>query len=423
MKWNQPCFILFVAAGLFLFACGGDSTDPCNMCAATATCSDDQCVCNEGYEGDGVTCTDIDECATDNGGCDENATCTNEPGSHSCACNTGFEGDGAACTDIDECVTDNGGCDLNATCANEIGSRICTCDESYYGDGETCMPYWTEVVSLPGVFLSTFFYTAAVNDRIYFAGSSDPVIFKSLDPVTLNIRDETLMVDARDDFSDVTRAVEMVGTIWQTDKPTIHAIGKWAQMYQCTNFLHWSSLIYPDEFQRGEAGLAFRHPNIYIVGGRNDDTSYNDSLTRLNVETGEFTALPSYPVGVNWPAAALIGGLLYVTGGAVEGGNPNTLLAAYSLRGGSWTLLDSAPFGGNTYRSHGVAFRNQFWVWNYGGEFWIYDPATSAWLPDPIPRPQGAWRYRPVLLNDELYMVGTAGSPDELTQIVRYTGP
>lgn len=36
-----------------------------------------------------LECSDINECAVDNGGCDQK--CSNTPGSYSCACNSGFE--------------------------------------------------------------------------------------------------------------------------------------------------------------------------------------------------------------------------------------------------------------------------------------------------------------------------------------------
>ena len=44
----------------------------------------------DGFEGDGETCTDIDECGNDDlNECDVNAICTNDAGSYSCACKTG----------------------------------------------------------------------------------------------------------------------------------------------------------------------------------------------------------------------------------------------------------------------------------------------------------------------------------------------
>jgi len=43
--------------------------------------------------------TDIDECATNNGGCHNTlANCANNDGSFTCACNTGYAGDGVTCT-------------------------------------------------------------------------------------------------------------------------------------------------------------------------------------------------------------------------------------------------------------------------------------------------------------------------------------
>jgi len=44
------------------------------------------------------TCSDIDECAADNGGCSVFADCSNNAGSFSCSCRNGFTGDGMNCT-------------------------------------------------------------------------------------------------------------------------------------------------------------------------------------------------------------------------------------------------------------------------------------------------------------------------------------
>jgi hypothetical protein len=120
--------------------CGSCGT----ACGANGTCTGPLgsavCACNPGYEGDGLTCTDIDDCLANNGGCDPNATCTNQVGApRICACNPGYEGDGLTCTDIDDCLANNGGCDPNATCTNQVGApRICACNPGYTGDGVTC---------------------------------------------------------------------------------------------------------------------------------------------------------------------------------------------------------------------------------------------------------------------------------------------
>jgi hypothetical protein len=113
---------------------GCDKLTTCTNTEGSRTCG----ACPKGYTGTGVAgCVDVDECATSNGGCNSNANCTNTAGSRSCACKTGFSGDGSTCTDVNECLTNNGGCNSNATCANTAGSRTCACKAGYSGDGIT----------------------------------------------------------------------------------------------------------------------------------------------------------------------------------------------------------------------------------------------------------------------------------------------
>jgi hypothetical protein len=68
-----------------------------------------------------------------------NATCTpSASNARTCACKPGFSGNGVTCDDVDECQSANGGCDANAICTNTTGSRSCACASGYTGNGMTC---------------------------------------------------------------------------------------------------------------------------------------------------------------------------------------------------------------------------------------------------------------------------------------------
>ena len=99
------------------------------------------CVCDDGYILENDKCIDIDECLLDicsKAWCEnfifrsliirnysiifdhlKNAHCENADGSYSCTCLAGFEGDGRTCFDIDECQVKND-CDENSDCINRI---------------------------------------------------------------------------------------------------------------------------------------------------------------------------------------------------------------------------------------------------------------------------------------------------------------
>ncbi len=104
-----------------------DDGDPCTgpgvcnddaACVATTLCHENAeclstdeesgCVCRTGYEGDGLSCSDIDECVDDTHDCVDTAGCANTVGAYDCTCLAGYEGDGTICTDVDECAGEPG---------------------------------------------------------------------------------------------------------------------------------------------------------------------------------------------------------------------------------------------------------------------------------------------------------------------------
>ncbi|KAM9680709.1 stabilin-1 isoform 1-T1 [Dama dama] len=127
-------------------SCG--SREQAQQCHPHARCVNQggvaRCLCLDGFEGDGFSCTPSNPCSRpDRGGCSENAECVpGAQGTHHCTCHKGWSGDGRVCVAIDECeLASRGGCHADAICSYVgPGQSWCTCKLGFAGDGYVCSP-------------------------------------------------------------------------------------------------------------------------------------------------------------------------------------------------------------------------------------------------------------------------------------------
>ncbi|XP_031414613.1 stabilin-2 [Clupea harengus] len=126
-------------------------TQPCgpvSYCHAHASCDFNggtvQCVCREGFKGDGITCFETEPCTSPNrGGCGPNTKCVKTgPGTHECQCLAGWKADGDECQRVDNCLEPTrGNCHSNATCIYiGPGQSDCVCNSGHRGNGYECEP-------------------------------------------------------------------------------------------------------------------------------------------------------------------------------------------------------------------------------------------------------------------------------------------
>ena len=122
------------------------------------------CSCPKGYvlNPDGVSCRDLDECATGQHNCEHE--CLNTAGSYKCICPKGYSQVNASalvsysfnylkiefqifickiscCPDVNECIEQPGVCISPAQCINTLGSFKCMCPRGFQLDhtGNQCV--------------------------------------------------------------------------------------------------------------------------------------------------------------------------------------------------------------------------------------------------------------------------------------------
>ncbi|CAG9113923.1 unnamed protein product [Plutella xylostella] len=115
------------------------------ICARHASCLFDDtigihyCHCDQGYEGEGIiSCTQLEHtCAIDND-CSVDGICTKNEYGYECVCREGFIGDGYTCNEEQTCRNNPYLCDTHASCLKRNGVYVCECNSGYLGNGSSC---------------------------------------------------------------------------------------------------------------------------------------------------------------------------------------------------------------------------------------------------------------------------------------------
>nr|XP_033815553.1 mucin-4 isoform X2 [Geotrypetes seraphini] len=113
-----------------------------NNCYDNGTCTDHPAPgegltcgpCPAGLTGNGMKCSDIDECYENKSECQQ--ICFNTLQGYNCSCEAGFRVNSlnsSLCDDIDEC-SESSPCVENTNCINNPGSYVCECKAGYAGN-------------------------------------------------------------------------------------------------------------------------------------------------------------------------------------------------------------------------------------------------------------------------------------------------
>ncbi|VVC93154.1 unnamed protein product [Leptidea sinapis] len=120
----------------------------CNgaVCAEHSSCLYDDsvrvnyCHCDDGYEGDGTSqCVPKGRSCDYANDCDYNAVCTPVEESYQCICSEGYIGDGYICLQEVNCRTNPYFCDVHASCLKTSDGYECECNSGYNGNGTNCV--------------------------------------------------------------------------------------------------------------------------------------------------------------------------------------------------------------------------------------------------------------------------------------------
>ncbi len=320
----------------------------------------------------------IDAIPTCEPACDVNATCTGT----TCTCGTGYTGDGVTCADVNECATANGGCDPNALCTNTAGARTCACLLGFVGDGLACQQSWRLVGTFPGVTIDPDNFGAmaiGAGNRVYFANETNTAaneLFRYFDTTTSTLSPQLTLPPAMPPNTTDFCACGYT-QVFISDGTSIFMLGNFGQRYSVTGN-SWSAVsTYTGTAQRGESAGVYEPTTgkLLLAGGRGP----LNNAGVFTVSTSVFGDEPGVmPFAVDSAKAwALPGSASVYVAGGYSSDNSRKHLVRHTVGATAWESLPDAPM--DIGRPLGVGhFGTRLWVAN-DSMFMFFNPATNAW--------------------------------------------
>jgi N-acetylneuraminic acid mutarotase len=147
---------------------------------------------------------------------------------------------------------------------------------------------------------------------------------------------------------------------------------------------------------------------VYAIGGETD-AGVSDQNERYDPERDTWASLAPKPVAVADIGAAVVGGLIYVTGGRVASGGVTDVVEAYDPVRDEWATRAPLPVALSGYAL--AAFEGRLYVfggWN-GTDFvanvFEYEPASDTWI-ERTRMPTARGFAAAARAGDKLYVIG-----------------
>lgn len=119
--------------------CNGASCVEHSSCLYDPEIDLNYCHCDDGYSGDAISqCVPAGHTCDITNDCSPNAACTPIDTTYQCICRDGFNGDGYNCVPDGTCRNDPNMCDLHASCLKRYDIYVCECNAGYNGNGSHC---------------------------------------------------------------------------------------------------------------------------------------------------------------------------------------------------------------------------------------------------------------------------------------------